>query len=247
MRKIYIVPNLITTANLFCGFYAITEAIQFEYVSAAWSILAAAVFDALDGRVARLAKATSKFGVEYDSLSDLVSFGIAPGILLYQWAFAPYGRLGVLAAFLFATCGALRLARFNVTTASLPKGFFLGLPIPGAATAVATLVIAHDAFGEFTLPSLGVVAWSVFLSLLMVSTLRFPSFKELNWKSRATFVYLMIGVLIMVLMAVRPDLTLFFVISTYISVTFLWNVFRLLVPGPARMVHKRADGQSSKS
>lgn len=244
MRKIYIVPNLVTSANLFCGFFAITESIQFEYVSASWAILAAAIFDALDGRVARLAKATSKFGVEYDSLSDLVSFGIAPGILLYQWAFAPYGRLGVVAAFFFATCGALRLARFNVTTESVPKGFFQGLPIPGAATAVATLVIAHDAFGAFELPHLGVVAWSVFLSLLMVSSLRFPSFKELNWKSRATFAYLMLGVSVMVMMAVRPDLTLFVVISAYILGTFLWNAFRLLVPGPAGVVGKRSDAQS---
>src|SRR3954462_3951161 len=123
MRKIYIVPNFVTTANMFCGFFSIIASIRSEFPSAAWAIVAAAVFDGLDGRVARLAKATSQFGVEYDSLSDLMSFGMAPAVLLFQWALHPWERLGWLAAFLFMTCGALRLARFNVNSSSLPKGF----------------------------------------------------------------------------------------------------------------------------
>lgn len=233
MRKIYIVPNLVTTANLFCGFFAVTEAIQFEFVTASWAILAATVFDALDGRVARLAKATSKFGVEFDSLCDLISFGLAPSVLLYQWAFAPYQRLGMLVAFLFVTCGALRLARFNVTSETLPKGFFQGLPIPGAAAGVATLVIANDALRLMDPPHLAVVTWSLVLSTLMVSTLRFPSFKELNWKSRASFAYLMIGVMVMILIAVRPEVTLFVVIFAYLLLTVLWNGLRKLLPARA--------------
>lgn len=233
MRKIYIVPNLVTTANLFCGFYSITESLHFEFPAAAWAILAAAVFDALDGRVARLAKATSKFGVEYDSLSDLISFGVAPALLMYQLAFVPYGRLGMLVAFLFVTCGALRLARFNVTSELLPKGVFQGLPIPGAAAAVATLVIANHALHWVRVPHVGLVGWSLFISTLMVSTLKFPSFKELNWRSRASFAYLMIGVMVMVLIAVKPEVTLFFVISTYIALTLVWNVVLAFLPKSA--------------
>src|SRR5690242_1088240 len=103
MRKVYLVPNFVTTANMFCGFYSIISSIHLDFISAAWAIMAAGVFDMLDGRIARLAKATSQFGVEYDSLSDLISFGLAPAILLYQWALEPYDRLGWLAAFLFVT------------------------------------------------------------------------------------------------------------------------------------------------
>ena len=119
MRKgIYILPNLFTTGNLFCGFWAIISVFQEKYFYAAIAILLAAVFDVLDGKVARLSGATSKFGVQYDSLADLVSFGVAPALLAFSWALRPYGRFGWLAAFLFVVCGALRLARFNVQTAS---------------------------------------------------------------------------------------------------------------------------------
>src|SRR4051812_21444380 len=127
MRKIYLVPNLVTTANMFCGFYSVIASIHQDFVTASWAIMAAGVFDMLDGRIARLAKATSQFGVEYDSLSDLISFGIAPAVLLYQWALEPYDRFGMPAAFLFLLCGALRLARFNVNSAAQPKNYFQGL------------------------------------------------------------------------------------------------------------------------
>src|SRR3954451_22039878 len=109
MRKIYIVPNFVTTANMFCGFYSLIASIRSEFPQAAWAVIAAAIFDMLDGRIARLAKATSQFGVEYDSLSDLISFGMAPAILVYQWALEPFGRLGYLGAFLYLSCAALRL------------------------------------------------------------------------------------------------------------------------------------------
>ena len=126
MKKIYLVPNFVTTANMFSGFYSIIASTHGEFVTASWAIIAAGIFDMLDGRIARLAKATSQFGVEYDSLSDLLSFGVAPAILLYQWALEPYDRLGWIAAFLYLACGALRLARFNVNTESQPKNFFQG-------------------------------------------------------------------------------------------------------------------------
>jgi CDP-diacylglycerol--serine O-phosphatidyltransferase len=231
IRKIYIVPNFVTTANMFCGFYSMISAIHGDFVSASWAIMAAAVFDMLDGRVARLAKATSQFGVEYDSLSDLMSFGAAPAILLYQWALQPFGRLGWLAAFLFLACGALRLARFNVMSSVLPKNYFQGLPIPMAAGMVATFIIFVN---EYTIPA-DVQKWIVLLltfglASLMVSTVRFPSFKELNWRSRGSFGFLMVGVLAMILVAAKPEIMLFALLSTYVVLSLAWNLV-LLVKG----------------
>jgi CDP-diacylglycerol--serine O-phosphatidyltransferase len=237
MRKIYIVPNIVTTANMFCGFYSMVASVHRDFLAAAWAIVAAAVFDMLDGRVARLAKATSQFGVEYDSLSDLVSFGVAPAMLLYLWALEPFGRLGWLAAFLFLACGALRLARFNVNSAMLPKGYFQGLPIPMGAGMVATFIIFSGTMSWDLSDHIVILILTFGLSSLMVSTIRFPSFKELNWRSRASFGYLMTGVLAMILIAVKPEITLFLLLSTYIALGLLWNLFRLMKgPGTADVV-----------
>lgn len=227
MRKVYLLPNFVTTANLFCGFYSVVEAIHDDYRGAALAILAAAVFDALDGRVARLAKATSTFGVEYDSLSDLISFGLAPAVLVYQWALEPFDRLGIGACFLFMTCGALRLARFNVSTAVVPKGVFQGLPIPMAAGMQATFFLFENVFPLGALRNPLVLGLTFLLASLMISTIPFPSFKDLHWRSRATFGYMMVGVLVMVLVAVRPEVTLFLVLSTYVTLSLLWNLVRL--------------------
>jgi CDP-diacylglycerol--serine O-phosphatidyltransferase len=228
IKKIYIVPNFITTVNMFCGFYSIIASIQGDFVIASWAIMAATVFDMLDGRIARLAKATSQFGVEYDSLSDLISFGVAPAVLLHQWALQPFGRLGWLAAFLFLVCGALRLARFNVNTESLPKGYFQGLPIPIAAGVIATLIIFLQNFDFDAFPHWIVLLLTFALSSLMVSTIPFPSFKELNWRSRATFGYLMVGVLTMILIAAKPEWALFLLVSVYLILSLLWNLVRAL-------------------
>lgn len=231
MRKIYIVPNIVTTANMFCGFYSIVASIKGDIVLAAWAIVAASIFDLLDGRVARLARATSQFGVEYDSLSDLISFGAAPAILLYQWCLSPFDRLGWMAAFLFLACGALRLARFNVNTGSIPKGFFQGLPIPMGAGMVATYAIFYQAT-HWPIDPAGrdrfVLILTFSLASLMVSTIRFPSFKELNWRSRASFGYLLIGILSMILIAVRPEVTLFALLSVYLISGLIWNGFRMI-------------------
>ena len=142
-RGVYILPNLFTTGNLFCGFWSIISVFQEKYFYAAVAILLASVFDALDGKVARLSGATTKFGVQYDSLADLVSFGIAPALLAFSWALRPYGRFGWLAAFLFVVCGALRLARFNVQTASGEVKYFKGLPIPAAASMIALTILLY--------------------------------------------------------------------------------------------------------
>lgn len=245
MRKIYIVPNIVTTANMFSGFYSMIASINGDFVIAAWAIMAAAVFDMLDGRIARLAKATSQFGVEYDSLSDLVSFGIAPAILLHQWALAPFGRLGWLAAFLFLACGALRLARFNVMTGVIPKTYFQGLPIPMAAGMVATFVIFSHVVNLAEARDTIVLVLTFGLASLMVSTIRFPSFKELNWRSRASFGYLLVGVLAMILIAVRPEVTFFLLLSTYVGLSLVWNFTRLFQGQPqATRLAKLPDEKS---
>jgi CDP-diacylglycerol--serine O-phosphatidyltransferase len=233
MKKIYLVPNFITTANLFSGFYSVVASTHRDFAVASWAIVAAGIFDMLDGRIARLAKATSQFGVEYDSLSDLLSFGVAPAILLYQWALEPYDRLGWLGAFLFLTCGAFRLARFNVNTQNQPKNYFQGLPIPLAAGMVATFVLFSQAIQWDTANQSSLVLVLTFgLSGLMVSTVPFPSFKELNWRSKATFGYLLIGVLFMIFIAVKPDVTLFVSMSCFIGVSLLRNLIKVVMqPG----------------
>ena len=233
MRKIYIVPNFVTTANMFCGFYSIIASMHGDFTTASWAIMAASIFDMLDGRIARLAKATSQFGVEYDSLSDLISFGMAPGLLLYRWSLEPFGRLGWLAAFLFVVCGALRLARFNVFSGVLPKGYFQGLPIPMGAGMVATFIIFTQSMGWDVSDHFVVLLLTFALASLMVSTIKFPSFKELNWRSRGSFGYLLIGVLAMVLIAVKPEVTLFLLLSSYVVLSLIWNVVRVLKGTPA--------------
>lgn len=203
---------------------------QGQFWAAAWAIIAAGVFDMLDGRIARLAKATSSFGVQYDSLSDVVSFGMAPAVLLFQWTLVPFGRLGWLAAFLFLACGALRLARFNVYSGKVPKGFFIGLPIPIAAGVIASFYIFHETFWSIDpqwLP-FATLTGNFVLASLMVSTIPFPSFKDLNWRSKASFGYLLIGVLVMILLAVRPELSLFVISAGYVLLSLLAQCARLL-------------------
>jgi len=244
MRKIYIVPNLVTTANLFSGFFSITEAMRGNITIAAWAILVAAIFDMLDGRIARLAKATSQFGVEYDSLSDLVSFGLAPALLFYQWSLEPFGRLGLLAAFLYACCAALRLARFNVNTSTVSKAYFQGVASPVAAGALATFAIFHNATqwpgdDAFITREWVCLVLALGLGTLMVSSIPFPSFKELNWRSRSSFGFLMIGVMAMILIAVRPEVTLFLVIMLYLSASLVWNLYRLVAGKPIPQVAEK--------
>ena len=235
MRKIYLVPNLVTTANMFCGFFSIVASIENDFLIAAWAILVAAIFDMLDGRIARLAKATSQFGVEYDSLSDLVSFGLAPALLMYQWALEPYGRLGLLASFFYVCCGALRLARFNIHTGKVAKSYFEGVASPIAAGSVSTFVIFQSALiwpNDLTWVSreTWVLTQALGLGSLMVSTIPFPSFKDLNWRSRSSFGYLMVAVLCMILIAVRPEVTLFLLNTAYLVVSLGYSVFRLFKP-----------------
>ncbi|MBI2091692.1 MAG: CDP-diacylglycerol--serine O-phosphatidyltransferase [Deltaproteobacteria bacterium] len=217
-RGIYLLPNLCTTANLFCGFYSIIASLKGEFVTAAWAILLAGIFDFMDGRVARLAKAHSEFGIEYDSLVDLASFGLAPGVLVYTWALQEFDRIGWLAAFLFFACGALRLARFNVQIDNVEKKYFQGLPIPVAAYVLATLVIFHDyIYGIPPLKSWAALFVTVVLALLMVSTLRYYSFKQVDFRGRWSFFMLVIIVGLFFLIAAEPKVTMLFVVLAYVA------------------------------
>ncbi len=224
-RGIYILPNLLTTGNLFAGFVSIVCTIDGDYEKAAIAILISWIMDILDGKVARLAGASSRFGIEYDSLADLVAFGVAPGLLIYMWALTDLERLGWLAAFAFVACGALRLARFNTMATTEAKQYFLGLPIPGAAGLVATLVLflhPHYPQPEGAL-SVGLMVVVFALSLLMVSNIRYSAFKELDFIKTKPIRATLVMVLLIVVIAAKPRMILFAGLLSYVlSGPSLW-------------------------
>ena len=216
-RGIYILPNLFTSASLFSGFFAIIAAIQGRYETAAIAILISFVLDGLDGKIARLTHSTSQFGIEYDSLSDLVAFGVAPGILAFQWALEPFGRLGWLACFMYVICGALRLARFNVQKDHVDPNFFKGLPIPAGACFLASLVLFTTAVGGLPqLKHILIIILVYILSFLMVSSIHYPSFKGFELKKQKPFNVLVAIILVLVVVAYKPKIMLFFIIFTYV-------------------------------
>jgi CDP-diacylglycerol--serine O-phosphatidyltransferase len=227
-KGIYILPNLFTTASLFSGFYSIISSIQGEFMAAAIAILVSAVFDALDGAVARATRTTSQFGVEYDSLADLAAFGVAPAVLSYLWVLQPFGRLGWVVGFLYLACGALRLARFNVTTSNKGQGYFQGLPIPGAALMVATTVFLFSHLGQ----SGPIKHWAVLLlffalSFLMVSNFRYFSLKNTDLIRSKPFNTLVAIVLVLALIAVKPKIFLFLFCFGYVLSGPLVTVYQI--------------------
>jgi CDP-diacylglycerol--serine O-phosphatidyltransferase len=177
-RGLFVLPTLFTVGNLFCGYLSIWRSIQGTFEAAAIYIIAAAVLDALDGRVARWTRSTSEFGEEYDSLADLVSFGVAPAVLAYSWGLSDFARVGWMASFLFVVCGSMRLARFNIQTKVVDKRYFVGLPIPAAAGTIAALVLATPERLVDRLWMTGLLVLTIFLSYLMISTIRYRSFKD---------------------------------------------------------------------
>lgn len=225
--SIYVLPNLLTTINMFLGFFAIIYAINGKVEYAAYAIVAAALFDQLDGRVARWMKSTSHFGAEYDSLSDLVSFGVAPAVLLFLWSLEPFGRLGWLATFFYMACGALRLARFNVQVTEGPKGFFQGLPIPMAAGIVASSVLAFVDLELDPARHWGLLTMTFLLGLVMVSNFRYRSFKDVDFKERLPFKFLVVGVFILAIVAIRPEVSFFILFLTYALLGAIFGVFNL--------------------
>ena len=213
-RGIYVLPSLFTTMGLFSGFYALIAAVQGLYETAAWAIIAAAVFDMLDGRVARLLHAETAFGAEYDSLCDMLSFGIAPAVLVYLWALIPLQKFGWLAAFMIAACAALRLARFNVQLETQDKRYFQGLPTPAAALLIATAVLFYEKsdIDPFSWFWFGV---SIALALLMVSKVRFVSGKDFDLRQRRSFAIPVIMLVAVVLIVADPYRVLFALFMAY--------------------------------
>src|SRR5438034_5902387 len=225
LRKgVYLLPNLLTSAGLFAGFYSIICTLNAThggatrwYWLAAVMILVAQLCDALDGRLARLTRSTSSFGIQYDSLSDRVAFGVAPGILVYQWALRPWGRWGWLAASLYVTCGALRLARFNVQIASAEKRHFIGLPIPAAADVLAATVLLYYFFGGEGATNKHILMLLVIYGVagLMVSEIRYFSFKEIRFHHRHPFPVLL-GLIFLIMLTIgAPEAMLFLGITGY--------------------------------
>jgi CDP-diacylglycerol--serine O-phosphatidyltransferase len=230
-RGVYILPNLFTSAGLFAGFYSIIATLNHEYRLAAIMILVSQFCDVLDGRIARLTRSTSSFGIQYDSLADLVAFGVAPGILVYQWALRPWGRWGWLAATLYVTCGALRLARFNVQIASAEKRHFLGLPIPAAADVIAATVLLYYYFGGEGAANKHMLMLLVIYAVagLMVSELRYYSFKEIRFHHRHPFPVLL-GLIVLIMLTIgAPEAMLFLGITGYaLSAPIAFLVRRLV-------------------
>jgi CDP-diacylglycerol--serine O-phosphatidyltransferase len=218
MKKgIYVLPSFLTSLSLLAGFYSIIATINGDFVNAAWAILISGIFDGIDGRVARLTHSTTKFGVEYDSLSDLIAFGVAPGILVYWWALKPLGRWGWLAAFLYVICGAIRLARFNVQVNTVESKYFQGLPIPAAAGLVATVVIFLTHVGiEPQVLQIPLLLISYCLAALMVSTVKFNSFKELQLARRKPFNAILILILLIFFVVSAPQVMLFCLSFAYV-------------------------------
>lgn len=242
-RGIVLLPNLFTTAALFAGFYSIVAAVDGNFQNAGAAIFIAMILDGIDGRVARLTNTTTAFGKEYDSLSDMVSFGLAPAVVVYQWGVArltewnlAWGRVGWLVAFLFAVAAALRLARFNAQASSTSKRFFVGLPSPSAAALVAAFVWFSS---EQELAGLGGLALAFIITatagVLMVSRFRYYSFKEVNLGRRIPFTYLIGIVLIFILISLNPPTVFLALFGAYAASGPIYTLWR-------RRAIKRAGG-----
>jgi CDP-diacylglycerol---serine O-phosphatidyltransferase len=248
-QAIYLIPNLFTTGNLFCGLYAIIASFNGNHLYASIAILVALIFDVLDGQSARLTKTTSQFGIEYDSLADLVSFGLAPAVLIYAWALHAHGVIGLAVVFAFVGCGALRLARYNVQTITGDNRYFTGLPIPGAAGVLASLILFdHHIFrlGQTVKPLL-VLIISFLLSFLMVSTIKYAKFKGMRFHEGEGFVYLVWGVLGIMLIAAMPPVALFTLFAGYaVSGVVMW-LLALVKPAARRSVMQERPSSSLSS
>jgi CDP-diacylglycerol--serine O-phosphatidyltransferase len=222
-KGIYVLPNLFTTASLFAGFAGMLWAVEGRFQLAALAVLISCVCDGLDGKVARMAKADSAFGVQFDSLADVVSFGVTPALTVYLWQTSMYGRLGLVGSFLFIACGALRLARFNVVAfrggGQRPKKFFVGLPIPAAACVLATLILFSSyldaSLAEVVLPPVCLTLVFV-LSLLMISKVRYASFKDVELARAHPYTASVSVVLMFVLVASEPRLLAFIFFTAYL-------------------------------
>lgn len=234
-QSIYLLPNLFTTACLFSGFYAMVIAMNGQFAQASVAIFVAMVLDSLDGRVARLTNTTSDFGANYDSLADMVSFGVAPALIIYEWALQGMGRLGWLAAFIYVAGAALRLARFNTNLGVVDKRFFQGLPSPAAAALVAGLVwlvtdLRESRLIDGAVADLRWLAWgvTVYAGVTMVSNVPFYSFKDISLRRSVPFIFIALGALVLVLISQDPPSSLFLIVTAYALsgyLVFAWQKY----------------------
>lgn len=252
-RGVYLLPSLFTTMGLFAGFYALIAALQGRFELAAWAILAAAVFDMLDGRVARLLHAETSFGAEYDSLCDMLSFGVAPAVLLYMWALVNLGpdlhKLAWLGSFFLVACAAIRLARFNVQLEHQDKRYFQGLPTPGVALLIATAVLYHVDSHIEPWPWLWLFL-AVFLAWLMVSNVRFVSGKDVDLKQRRSNSILIGMILVIGLIAVDPyrvPFGIMFIYCMHGPIMSLWQNRRVSLYRQQRKLKRKQGGGSEES
>ncbi|QTR48742.1 CDP-diacylglycerol--serine O-phosphatidyltransferase [Candidatus Thiothrix anitrata] len=230
-RGVYLLPNLLTTGAMFCGFYAIVAAMQDKFAAAAIAVFIAMILDGLDGRVARMTNTQSEFGAQYDSLADLISFGVAPGLVMYQWALvhlqaygSAWGKAGWLVAFIYVACAALRLARFNTQIGKVDKRFFVGLPSPAAAAVVVGMVwVFHDLEVLGRNVQMPALLLTLAAGLLMVSNISFYSFKDFDLRNRVPFLAVLVIVLLFSLITIAPPKVLFGVFLLYaLSGPLLW-------------------------
>ena len=229
-QTVYLLPNLCTLTALFCGFYAVVQSMNKNFEVAALAIFIAMVFDGLDGRVARWTRTQSEFGAEFDSLSDMVSFGVAPALVAYEWALRSLGKLGWMVAFIYCACAALRLARFNTMLTHSDKRYFIGLPSPSAAALVASSVWLSRDMG-FDPEINPVLAWSMLCltavaGLSMVTSVKFYSFKEFHFKQRVPFMALLLLVFLIVVLVQSPQSILFCFFFGYL----VWGYIALVFP-----------------
>lgn len=222
-KGVYFLPNLFTTSALFAGFYAIVSAMNGHFEAAAIAIFVAMVLDGLDGRVARMTNTSSAFGEQYDSLSDMVSFGLAPALVMFSWALNDLGKLGWAAAFIFSACAALRLARFNTQIGVVDKKYFVGLASPPAAAIIASIVWTGHR-GDVALPTAAFAAVITILAgLLMVSNVRYFSFKDLDFRGRVPFAVMLLVIVVFGVITINPPVMLLLLSVTYgLSGPVLW-------------------------
>ena len=247
-RGVYLLPSMFTVANLFCGYACIVYSTQGDYDTAALLIGVAMVLDTLDGFVARLTKSSTAFGVELDSLADVISFGMAPAVLSFSWGLQPLGRLGWAVGFLFVAAAALRLARFNIQSGSVDKRYFVGMPSPAAAAVPAATVFAYPyGFTTYT-EAVPVIAMVLVPALLMVSTIRFRSFKAFDLQARRSYTVLLLVAVVLALFAAQPEYL--FVVLAYgyllsAFAEFAWSRLRRRPAGDVEPSHKDHEDVSA--
>ena len=231
----YILPNLFTAASIFSGVFSIISATKGEFDQAAWLIMLALIFDGLDGRVARLTNTCSKFGVEFDSLADMVAFGVAPALLMYLFIGNEFGRFGVVVSALFVIFGAIRLARFNVMTAQTEPSVFIGVPIPTAAVFISLLVLLFEKYGIKSDFGIIVLLLSLLVSLLMVSNIRYPSFKKVDYSPKHVmklFVVILVVALVIFVFPIEGFALLF-------TIYILYGLLRAVTLFPKYLAKKK--------